>query len=318
MLRRAGDGVRVIVCTNMYPSPSRPSAGIFVKEQVEDLERLGVDITILAFDASGNRRKYLAAAVHLRRLVETAGADLVHAHYGLTGVVALVQKLPVVTTFHGSDASGHIRWQSWVSWLVARRSTPVFVARHLAVRLGLPDATVIPAGVDTELLVPSDRNGARDRLGWTADRRYALLPGGRSNPVKRADIFDAAVADARRTVPELVGVSLEGFTRAEVADVMNAVDVTVLTSDAEGSPVAVRESLACNTPVVSVPVGDVASLLAGLPGCAVVPRDAASLGRAIVAALGAGRNPELRARAELDARPKVAARVLAVYERAAR
>jgi glycosyltransferase involved in cell wall biosynthesis len=302
----------------MYPSSSQPSAGIFVKEQVEDLESLGVDVAVLAFDASRDRRKYASAAVSLRRLVKTAGADLVHAHYGLTGAIALAQRLPVVTTFHGSDASGHIRWQGWVSWLVARVTTPVFVARHLAQRLGLPDATVIPAAVDTELFEPGSRTAARRRLGWTEDRRYALLPGARRNPVKRADLFDAAVAQARRTTPELVGVSLEGFTRAQVADVMNAVDVTVLTSDSEGSPVAVRESLACNTPVVSVPVGDVPSLLAGLPGCAVVPRDAASLGGAIIAALGVGRAPELRARAELDSRPSVAARVLAVYDLAAR
>ena len=51
---------------------------------------------------------------------------------------------------------------------------------------------------------------------------------------------------------------------------MNAVDVTLLTSDWEGSPGAVRESLACQTPVVSVPVGDVPNVLSGLPGCAVM------------------------------------------------
>ncbi len=307
--------MRVIVCTNMFPTPSRPTYGIFVKEQLEDLRRLGVDVRVLSFDASESRSTYLKAAVRLRRLAASAEADLVHAHYGLTGAVALAQRsLPVVTTFHGSDASGHLGWQARVSWVVARRSTPVFVAAHLATRLGVPDALVIPAAVDTELFVPSDRTEARRRLRWRPDRRYALLPGARRNPVKRADLFDAAVVEARRTVSELVGVSLEGFDRAQVRDVMNAVDVCVLTSDFEGSPVTVRESLACNTPVVSVPVGDVPALLTGLPGCVVAPRDPVAIGRGIVDALRSSRVPELRARAELDSRPQVAKQVLAVYE----
>ena len=66
---------------------------------------------------------------------------------------------------------------------------------------------------------------------------------------------------------------------------MNSVDVTVMTSDYEGSPVAMRESLACLTPVVSVSVGDVPELLAGLPGCAVVERSPRPLADAIVGAL---------------------------------
>ena len=76
---------------------------------------------------------------------------------------------------------------------------------------------------------------------------------------------------------DVTPVSLEGFSREQVAKVMNAVDVTLMTSDFEGSPVAVKESLACMTPVVSVPVGDLPELLEGLPGCAIV---AARSGRA--------------------------------------
>ncbi len=303
------------MCTNMYPSRARPTYGTFVAEQVEDLSRLGIEVIVLSFDGSRQKGNYLRAAVRLRRLVASGGIDLVHAHYGLTGAVALAQRrLPVVTTFHGSDASGHRPWQARVSWVVARRSTPIFVAGHLATRLGVPDALVIPAAVDTELFVPSDRREARLRLRWSPDRQYALLPGARGNPVKRADLFDAAVVEARRTVSGLVGVSLEGFDRAQVRDVMNAVDVCVLTSDFEGSPVTVRESLACNTPVVSVPVGDVPALLTGLPGCVVAPRDPVAIGRGIVDALRSSREPELRARAELDSRPQVAKQVLAVYE----
>jgi glycosyltransferase involved in cell wall biosynthesis len=105
-----------------------------------------------------------------------------------------------------------------------------------------------------------------------------------------------------------------GFLAAEVANVMNAVDVTVVTSNFERSPVAVKESLACMTPVMSVPVRDLPQLLSGLPGCAIVPRDPVALSDAILRALASGRDPMLRQRAERFSRRRVAERTVARYE----
>ena len=108
-------------------------------------------------------------------------------------------------------------------------------------------------------------------------------------------------------------MSLEGLTRERVALTMNAADVTVMTSVFEGSPVTVKESLACGTPVVSVPVGDVERLLTGLTGCAVVPRDPDLIGDALVKAVAGGRRPELRERAAVFGRPRIAEKVVDVY-----
>jgi glycosyltransferase involved in cell wall biosynthesis len=219
-----------------------------------------------------------------------------------------------VTTFHGSEV-GYVRWQALVSWLVARGcEAPVFVNADAARRLGLPDAPVICAGVDTERFAPVERTEARRALGWAEDRPYVLFPGARDSAVKRADLFDAVVREARRTRPDLVPVVLDGHARAEVPVVMNAVDVTLMTSDSEGSPVTIKESLACATPVVSVPVGDVPGLLDGLPGCAIAPRDPRALADGVLRALAAGRDPALRARVEEFSEARVARRTLDLYE----
>lgn len=303
---------RVLAVTNMYPTPSEPWFGSFVKDQIEALRRLGVWIEVFHFDGRRDWRAYGTAARAVRNLVARGDFDLIHAHYGLTGAVALCQRsLPVVTTFHGSD-SAQVAWQRRVSWVVARRSTPIFVATENARRLGLPDAPVVPAGVETRAFQPRDRVAAREALGWATDGTYVLLPGARSNRIKRADLFDRVLDVLKRSLPNVRGFSLAGYARQDVVNIMNAVDVLLLTSDSEGSPVAVKEALACITPVVSVPAGDVPDVLAGLPGCAIAPRDPQALANAVLSALTV-RDEALRHRALEYSLERMAEKVVDVY-----
>jgi glycosyltransferase involved in cell wall biosynthesis len=297
----------------MYPTEADQGTGPFVRDLVEGVRASGVDVHVLAFDGRTRRRAYAEAALTLRRTLRRGRFDIVHAHYGLTGMVALAQQsAPVVVTFHGSDA-GYIRWQAWVSWIVARCTTPVFVSMDGARRLRCTQATIIPEPVNVDLFRPRPREEARRSLGWSADGRYVLLPGARRNLRKGPELFDAVVRKLREHVPNLTDVSLEGFTRAQVADVMNAVDVTLMTSLFEGSPVAAKESLACMTPVVSVPVGDMPELLADLPGCAVAPRNPVALADAVLGAFESGSSPAFRQRAEEYSSTRIAKRVVDVY-----
>jgi hypothetical protein len=211
-----------------------------------------------------------------------------------------------------------VRWQLWVSRLVARRTTPIVVARELTVRLRCGEAAVVPAGVDLHRFRSGVRAEARSALRLDPEATYALFPGSRANKVKQVELFEAAVASARRELPELQSLALEGLTRDQAALTVAAADVLVMTSEWEGSPVTVKEALACETPVVSTPVGDVRTVLDGLPGCSVCESEPNSLARGIAAALEKGGGPELRERAAEFARPVMARRVVDVYERVLR
>jgi glycosyltransferase involved in cell wall biosynthesis len=302
--------MRVLIVTNMYPTPVEPAFGSFVKEQVDDLRGLGLDVEEVIFDGRARSTEYGRAVGAVRRALRGRRFDVVHAHYGLSGAVAALAspRVPLVTTFHGSDYEGPA-WQRCVSTVVARRSAPIVVSESGRRRLFVRNADVIPMGVDTTLFFPTEQADARRRLGWNEPGRYALLAGARRNPVKGAPLFDAAVAQ----VPRLNSRTLEGLARPDVALALNAADVLVVASVREGSPLTVRESLACTTPVV-VPVGDVPAVLAGLPGCVVVERDADALAEGIRVALDAGRAPSLRRRAEETSRDAVVRRVVGVYE----
>jgi glycosyltransferase involved in cell wall biosynthesis len=116
-------------------------------------------------------------------------------------------------------------------------------------------------------------------------------------------------------VPGAFAASLDGLPRAQVALAMGAADAVALTSLWEGAPVVVKEALACGTPVVSVDVGDVAVVVAGLPGCAIAPRDPDRLAQAVQGAIGAGRHARLREAMHAYGREPIAERVLGVYRR---
>ncbi|MXO47495.1 glycosyltransferase [Erythrobacter vulgaris] len=71
---------------------------------------------------------------------------------------------------------------------------------------------------------------------------------------------------------------------------ISSAKVLVLTSQHEASPTVVKEALACGIPVVSTPVGDVASIISDGETGAIVEPDEKALAAAIVAVMGWNRS----------------------------
>ena len=68
--------MRVLVVTNMWPSPERPASGGFVRDQVEALERIdGIELELFTFGTGP--RAYLDAARELRRRYASERFDIV-------------------------------------------------------------------------------------------------------------------------------------------------------------------------------------------------------------------------------------------------
>ncbi|MBK7380893.1 MAG: glycosyltransferase [Ignavibacteriales bacterium] len=89
----------LIICSGNagYISP-------FVKEQAEAISKLGVEIEIYPIVGKGVWG-YLNNLSKIKKKIKEFSPDLVHAHYGLSGLVSCLQRVvPVVITFHGSDA----------------------------------------------------------------------------------------------------------------------------------------------------------------------------------------------------------------------
>jgi glycosyltransferase involved in cell wall biosynthesis len=133
--------------------------------------------------------------------------------------------------------------------------------------------------------------------------------------VKRRDLAEAAVVYAGKKIGRSIKLFvLRKIEPEEVPIFLNAANCLLVTSEREGSPNIVRESLACNLPVVSVAVGDVPELLAGDPESGrIVSRDAVALGDSIADLVSRPRPSNLPKLIYTYSTNHIAGRIAALY-----
>jgi teichuronic acid biosynthesis glycosyltransferase TuaC len=306
--------VRVLVATNFEPDDATPQRGQWVRDQVDEVRRRGIEVELFSFPPG--RGEYLPAIRRLRALLRSGRFDLVHAHYGLVGWCAkLAGARPLVVTFHGTDVRHGVvgplsRRLAWRVDLVAGASRALFEPEDG--RAGLPHvpgSAVLPCGPELGRFRPIPRAEARAVLGLDPAGRYLLFPADPARPEKRHD--HAVELAAACDVELLSGGSIEP---ERMPLWINAADAVLVTSDYEGFGLAAVEALACDVPVLSTPVGVAPYALGGVEGCLCAPFDVADWATVARRHLAAG-DPRVagRARAESLGAARMAERVIEAY-----
>lgn len=265
----------LLFVTAMYPHPARPGSGAFVMHQVEALRALGHRVDVVHVKGYSSRWNYLRGAAAVLRATWSGNYDVVHVHYGITGLCALVRwRTPMVVTLHGSDVLRG-RLQPLVSRLVSALADAT-----IAVSPAVNDVcagTLIPCGVDLEVFRPKNQQSARRALGLPAGGRIVLFPFDPERRVKRFDIVSAAVRKLGEQGLGVVLLPVWNAPNGQMPLYYSAADAMVLCSDTEGSPTSVKEALACDLPVVSTDVGDVREVTRGINGVEICEQDANSI-----------------------------------------
>lgn len=340
--------MKILIVGNNKPGHFAP----FVEEQARALQQQGCEVVFYGVQGKG-LLGYLRALPALRRMIRAERPDIVHAHYGLSGLLANLQRIvPVVTTYHGSDINvpSVLRFSKIAMRLSAHN---IFVSQRNVTLALSPNGlitsrlkkryTLLPCGVnltDDQLL---SRSEARKTLGIDDDAKVVLFAGAFANAVKDAPLAQEAVIELKRMISQpLEGVDssgmllmlssnnnnpryvtdlelkeLKGFSRVQVNQLMCAANCLLLTSKTEGSPQVIKEAMACGCPIVSVDVGDVAERVSGVEGCYIVPtREPKDIAEALQKAITfEGKTTGRERILEMGlSNEQVAERLMAIYE----
>jgi glycosyltransferase involved in cell wall biosynthesis len=271
---------------------------------------------------------YFMEAVVAGRHLRARGVEHVHTHFSST-VGFLVQSLFPLTlsiTFHGPDEFENPAGFRLGAKVDASRFLVAIsrFARSQIIRYAPgvdPDAIhVVPLGVDVSRLTPIEPR--------TGPGTFRLVTAGRLAPVKGHRILFEALAELRRTHPDVVlHVAGDGPERERLREAVRALgladhvvfeglldqsalealyrtaDAFVLSSFAEGVPVVLMEAMAMQIPCVSTWVNGVPELIEHeRDGLLVPPGDAASLATALARLMD---DEGLRSRLGRAARAKV-------------
>ncbi len=308
--------MKVLVVTNMYPTPEQPAFGIFVQEQVRSLREAGVEVDVLFVNGRKSRRNYLWGFFRLWGRLLTRRYDLIHAHYIFSGIIARAQLLyPVIVTYHGAELflekfKGQGRLCRWLAPLVER---VIVVSPEMKSYLRRGRVVVIPCGIDLEKIKPVSRDEARQRLGLPLDKKLVICISSYGAGYKRFELAGAAVEEAKKKDPSIELLPVFGRPYQEMPFYFNAADVLVLISDGEGSPMVIKEAMACNLPIVATPVGDIPQVMGGTDGCFLCGWDPKDIADKLRLALGSGRTSGREGMAELELK-NIASRILLLYQ----
>lgn len=260
----------------MYPdiNPDFKYAGIFVKEQLDEMNKLvSVDCDLFVINGFKSKMHYLFGSLIALYKVIFGRYDVIHAHYGLSALFTLLVPFKkwknVVLTLHGGDILDK-QGKNIQVMLTKRVLKKVGVVITLndemnkVVSKFRDDYVVQPCGVDTEFFFMKDSPPE-----IIASGRKILFPGNPEREVKNYPLFKSIIEAYNARYEQLEITILDGLTRDGVREAMQGSLGLLMTSISEGSPQAVKEAMSCDLAIVSSNVGDVEYVTGGVAGTAI-------------------------------------------------
>jgi teichuronic acid biosynthesis glycosyltransferase TuaC len=264
----------------LFVSTGNTKEGIspLVKQQGESLIQHGHQVHYFTVQGKG-LKGYLKSFFYLRKSLKTSVCHIIHAHYGLCGILALFakKKQPLVVSFMGDDLlgshkpDGRITKSSKVLVSINKLLSKWFynfsIVKSVEMEkvLNHRKVKVIPNGVDTKKFYPISKIEARKKLNLPLTDQIVVFVSNPSRPEKNFPLVQESVKCLKD--PNIKLIAVYNKSHEEINYWLNAADVLALASFHEGSPNVVKEAMACNCPVVSTPVGDVNQVFGNIPGC---------------------------------------------------
>lgn len=284
----------------------------FVKEQGESLQCYGIDINYFLIKGRGITG-YLKNLSILREEIKSQQYDLIHAHYGLSALLANLQrKVRVIATYHGSDLNNK-RARIFSKLSICLSAKNIFVSSNLAKIPKDSKPIIIPCGVDMEIFKPFEKSACREKMKLNLKKKYILFSSSFNISVKNYPLASEAIKLLNDKDINLL--ELKDYSRGEVVVLMNAVDLCLMVSKSEGSPQFIKEAMACNCPIVSTDVGDVREMISNTEGCYICSYDLGDVAEKIKKALDFGKRTDGREKIKHLDEKIIAQKIIGVYRK---
>jgi glycosyltransferase involved in cell wall biosynthesis len=296
----------------------------FSKSQGESLKAKGIRLKYYPIVGKG-LSGYVQNILPLKKYLKQHPFDLIHAHYALTGWVALMTlpRTPVVVSYMGCDTYGDYDEKgrrvlsSYVN-IVLSKILQLFVKKIIVKSRNLEayifckkKVALIPNGVNLNVFKSMDKVEARKNLGLNLGKNYILFLG---NPEDKRKNFPLVYQAQQICKQPFEIIKPYPVLHHKIPWYLNACDVMVLSSFNEGSPNVIKEAMACNCPIVSVDVGDVKEIIAGTDGCYTCSYDTGDVAEKIKLALEFGRRTTGRDKIRHLDESMIAQKIIKIYE----
>jgi len=330
----------ILIVSNQLPSQLKKNASSYVLDQADSIIKLGHNVLKINCNPS-NKNLFIATISFFKRLKKVLSdnkVDIIHIHCG--GLWSFYCSIatsayPKVVTFHGSELlfdfniAKSLYNNSKDIYLIVKLSL-LKVLSYLTIKLidfiilindrqkdfintNIP-YEIIPCGVNMDIFTPINRGVCIKKLKLNSNKKYILFINP-SRSIKNVTLAYDVLEEIRKSKTNIEFLFVENIENMIMPLYYNAASLLLITSLSEGSPIMVKEAMACNTPIVSVDVGDIFSTINNNKYCHVGSHDAGWLAKKTIEVIENKNEVKLRSKIKHQSLENIAKKIINVYLR---